>query len=184
MRPTRRDLIAAPLAGAAARAQPALPLTPACGDGDEPTPAQTAGPFYTPGAPLKRDLAADVAGGERITLGGLVLDRDCRPLPGAIVEVWHCDAAGVYDNDGFRLRGHQRADADGRWWFETIVPGLYPGRTRHYHLRAQREGGAVLTTQLYFPGEPGNARDRIFDPRLLLAIDARARLGRYDLVLA
>lgn len=64
------------------------------------------------------------------------------------------------------------------------MPGLYPGRTRHYHLRAQREGGAVLTTQLYFPGEPGNARDRIFDPRLLLAIDARARLGRYDLVLA
>lgn len=160
--------------------------TPACGEAG-PTPAQTEGPFFTPGTPLKRDFTADAAGGgTRIAIAGYVLTRDCEPVPGALVELWHADDDGEYDNDGFRLRGHQFADAQGRWWFETIVPGLYPGRTRHFHVKVQRSGGPVLTTQLYFPGEAANERDFIFDPALLLDI-ARAPDGgyaRFDFVMA
>lgn len=178
---------ALPLAGDVARAQE-LPLapTPACKDGDEPTVAQTAGPFFTPDAPRKHDLASDAPRGEPILLGGFVLDRRCAPLAGALLEIWQADEAGRYDNQGFRLRGHGFTDEWGVWSFRTIVPGLYPGRTRHYHFSVQRPGGRVLTTQLYFPDEPGNARDRIFDPRLVMATGdgPEGRLGRFDFVLA
>jgi len=190
MAQTRRDLLAAllatPLAGAASGQTAALPLTPACDDGDAPTPVQTEGPYFTPNTPRKRDFAADSPGGDRVALVGFALDPSCRPLAGALIELWHCDAAGVYDSDGFRLRGHQFTDAQGRWRFDTIVPGLYPGRTRHFHLKAQPRGGRVLTTQLYFPGEPGNTRDRVFDDRLLLDLATLdgARVARFDLVLA
>lgn len=194
MSSSRRDLLAAllaaPLAGGLAvpaRAQGGLAPTPACDDGDEPTPAQTEGPYFTPNSPEKRDFAADDPGGVPLALAGFALDADCRPLPGVLIELWHCDAAGVYDNAGFRLRGHQFTDAEGRWRFDTIVPGVYPGRTRHFHLKAQPRGGRLLTTQLYFPGEAGNLRDRIFDERLLLDLARAAgggRLARYDLVLA
>jgi protocatechuate 3,4-dioxygenase beta subunit len=109
--------------------------------------------------------------GTHIALAGIVLTRSCRPVPGALVDLWHADDAGRYDNDGFRLRGHQFTDAEGRYAFETIVPGLYPGRTRHFHVKFQAAGEPVLTTQLYFPGEPGNERDSIFDPALLLMVE-------------
>ena len=94
-------------------------------------------------------------------------------------------SSGTYDNSGYRLRGHQFTDAQGRWWFDTIVPGLYPGRTRHYHFKVQRSGGEVLTTQLYFPGESGNERDRIFSEALLLDVTATSdgKFGRYDFVI-
>ena len=80
------------------------------------------------------------------------------------------DETGNYDNSGYKLRGHQFTDAEGRWWFDTIVPGLYPGRTRHFHIKVQAPGARVLTTQLYFPGEPDNARDRIFNQELSLDV--------------
>ena len=102
------------------------------------------------------------------------------------MELWHADEAGAYDKSGFKLRGHQFTDAEGRWWFDTIVPGLYPGRTRHFHLKVQKPGGAILTTQLYFPDEPGNDEDRIFNSALLLDIakSSEGKFGRYDFVVA
>ena len=118
-----------------------LPLTPACDDGDDPTPAQTEGPYFTPATPEKRDFAADSPGGSPVMLAGFALDPACRPLPGTLIELWHCDEAGVYDNDGYRLRGHQFTDREGRYRFETIVPALYPGRARHYHVKVQAKGG-------------------------------------------
>ena len=132
---------------------------PDCGDDDDPTPSQTEGPYFTPQSPEKQDFAADAPGGERITIAGYVLSIDCQPVAKALVELWHADETGAYDNSGFRLRGHQFTDSEGRWWFDTIVPGLYPGRTRHFHLKVQRPGAEVLTTQLYLPGEPDNERD-------------------------
>lgn len=161
-----------------------LAPTIACGDDDEPTISQTEGPYFTPGSPLKRDFAADRPKGERITIAGYVLDEECRPVAKALVELWHADETGAYDNESYTLRGHQFSDDEGRWWFDTVVPGLYPGRTRHFHVKVQRPGGPVLTTQLYFPGEPGNARDRIFDDRLLLAMDTAGdgKFGRFDFV--
>ncbi|HTV67948.1 MAG TPA: intradiol ring-cleavage dioxygenase [Rhizobiaceae bacterium] len=165
---------------------PELALTPSCG---AETVAQTEGPYFTPDTPLKRDFRGDVAsdangGGTPITIAGYVLTADCKPVPGALIELWHCDDGGVYDNDGFRLRGHQFSDGEGRWWFETIVPGVYTGRTRHFHVKVQRPEGPVLTTQLYFPGEAGNDRDRIFDASLLLDIKTApdGGYGRYDFV--
>jgi len=172
------------LRGARAEQNP-LPVTSQCSDGDEPTPRQTEGPYFTPNSPERASLLEDGMPGERIALAGYVLDRRCRPVAGALLDLWHCDAAGVYDNDGYRLRGHQFSDAEGRFVFETIVPGKYPGRTRHYHVKVQAPGRSILTTQLYFPGEPGNERDRIFDPTLLLDIPLEhgPNLARYDFVL-
>jgi protocatechuate 3,4-dioxygenase beta subunit len=121
-----------------------------------------------------------VTGGVRgipLLLTGDVVDTNCRPIRGALLDFWQADAKGRYDNDGFRLRGHQFADGSGRYALRTIVPGLYPGRTRHIHVKVQRPHGKILTTQLYFPGEPRNRTDSIFDGSLLMDI-SRARRGR------
>ena len=193
---TRRDVVRGWLAatslgvGAAGllRAGPAeaqlLPATPSCGAAEAATIAQTEGPFFTPRTPRKRNFRSD-AQGEGFTLIGFVVDRRCQPIPNALVDLWHADARGAYDNTGFRLRGHQLTDAQGRYVFETITPGEYPGRTRHFHVKAQPPNGRVLTTQLYFPGDPGNARDFIFNPRLLMKVEGAAdgKVGRFDFVL-
>src|SRR5262245_5294116 len=173
-----------PRLGHAAGLPEQLRLTPTCADDDDLTPAQTEGPYFTPGSPEKRNFARDAPGGERMTIAGYVLTANCKPVEKARVELWHADQTGTYDNSGFKLRGHQFTDTEGRWWFDTIVPGLYPGRTRHYHLKVQRPGRDVLTTQLYFPGEPENDRDRLFDPALLLDIAeaSNVKFGRYDFV--
>ncbi len=145
------------------------------------TPRQTEGPFYSPGTPLRATL---LEGGEktRFVLAGRVLSPDCRPVANALVDLWHCDERGVYDNQGFRYRGHQFTDAEGRYRFETIVPALYPGRTRHFHVKVQPRGGRLLTTQLYWPNEPANQRDRIYRRELEMRI-AREE-GRFDFVIA
>ena len=162
-------------------AQAPLQPTPACDDGDEPTPAQTAGPFYTPNSPRLADLREPGMAGTPIVLTGYVLTRSCRPVAGALVDLWHADDAGHYGNEGFRLRGHQFTDNSGRYRFDTIVPGLYPGRTRHFHINYQAATQPVLTTQLYFPEEPENARDGLFRPDLLVALAGAA--ARFDAVL-
>ena len=74
----------------------------------------------------------------------------------------------AYDNAGYNFRGHQATDATGRYQLETVIPGLYPGRTRHIHVKVQAPNGPILTTQLYFPDEAANARDGIFDPALIV----------------
>ena len=147
----------------------ALAATPACGDDDEPTLAQTEGPYFTPNSPERASLLEAGLDGPHIALTGYVLTTDCAPVTGALLDFWHADAAGVYDNVGYRCRGHQFTDDQGRYTLETVVPGLYPGRTRHIHVKVQRPNGPVLTTQLYFPDEPGNAGDSIFRPELLMA---------------
>ena len=154
-----------------------LTPTPACDDGDAPTPAQTEGPFYTPDTPRRRSLLEDGVDGERLGLTGLVVDTRCRPIPQALLDFWQADANGDYDTEGYRLRGHQFTDRRGRYRLETVVPALYSGRTRHIHVKVQRRGGDVLTTQLYFPGEPSNGDDPIFDAALLMNV-RRAGAGR------
>lgn len=164
---------------------PRLDPTPACGDQDDPTPPQTAGPFYTPNSPERTSLLEAGMAGTTITLSGQVLTVDCAPVPGALVDFWHADNAGVYDNQGFRLRGHQFTDAEGRYTLETIVPGLYPGRTRHFHVNVQAPDRPILTTQLYFPDEPANAGDGLFDEALLMSVadSEAARTARFNFVL-
>ena len=121
----------------------ALPTTPECGDDDEPTPRETAGPFYTPDSPLRSSLIEPGTRGTRIVVAGTVFAADCRPVAGALLDFWHADDDGEYDNVGYKLRGHLFTDANGRYRLETIVPGIYPGRTRHYHVRVQAPKGRI-----------------------------------------
>ncbi len=114
-----------------------------------------------------------------MTLTGSVLTTACQPVAQALLDVWHADQEGNYDNQGYRLRGHLFTDAQGRYRLETIVPGLYSGRTRHLHVKVQaRRPGPVLTTQLYLPGELANDRDGTFRPELLMEV--REVGGRKD----
>ena len=185
---TRRALIAAlaalPPATLLAQAATVEP-TPACGH-DGPTPRQTAGPYYKPASPQRRDLRGAVTRGEPIDLAGHVVDTYCRPLADVIVEIWHADQAGNYDNRGFQLRAWQRSDAAGRWAFDTIIPQFYSVRTAHYHFRLQRPDGRALVTQLYFPDHPRNKADRIFDPRLTMRMGkaGERRTGSFDFALS
>lgn len=167
-----------------ARAQELAP-TPACSDSEEPTPRQMEGPFFKPRSPRRTSLLDAGVHGTKLVVSGLVLSTLCKPVAGALLDFWQCDDEGNYDNGGYRLRGHQFTDGAGRFRLETIVPGLYPGRTRHIHVKVQAPGRPVLTTQLYFPREPYNREDFLFRPQLLIAMtDAGgSKAGRFDFVL-
>jgi protocatechuate 3,4-dioxygenase beta subunit len=167
--------------------QPALSPTPACHDGDVPTRPEIEGPFFKPASPRRGDLREPGMAGRPAELAGYVLTRSCRPVAGALIELWHADDQGEYDLKGFRLRGHLFADAKGHYAFRTIVPGLYPGRTRHFHVKVQAAAESpVLTTQLYFPDEPRNREDDFFHPELVMQVaTAEDTLrARFDVVLA
>jgi len=109
------------------------------------------------------------------------MGKDCKPIANALLDFWHADEQGDYDNRGFRYRGHVFTDDQGRFRLETIVPGSYPGRTRHYHVNVQPRGKGILTTQLYFPGEKGNQADALYEPELEMKV-ARPGEGSYDFV--
>ena len=159
--------------------------TPACADADDITPPQTAGPFFKPRSPERKSLIESGIQGSKIVLEGNVRSTHCKPVAGALVDIWQADGNGAYDNAGYRLRGHQFADGAGRYRFETVVPGLYPGRTRHFHVRVQAPNRPALTTQLYFPGEPENKRDFIFNAKLVVALSGLpgSKTAKFDFVL-
>ncbi|MEN9434773.1 MAG: hypothetical protein RLZZ422_2362 [Pseudomonadota bacterium] len=166
--------------------QTPLPLTPSCGRGKALTLEQTEGPYFTPNTPLRTDFSTDDKRGKIMILQGIVMSRACEIQSNALIELWHADSRGVYDNEGYKLRGHTFTDAQGRFQFKTVMPGLYPGRTRHFHLKVQRRNGRVLTTQLYFPQEAQNQYDMIFDANLVMRMSQTQGLltGRYDFVVA
>lgn len=145
-----------------------LAPTPECHDNHELTARQGEGPFFKPCSPERSDLREPSAKGRPVELSGVVLTRSFRPVARALIDLWHSDDMGDYDNTGFRYRGHQYTDADGRFRFRTIMPALYPGRTRHYHAKVQAAGGRLLTTQLYFSDEAGNRRDGMYRRELLM----------------
>ncbi len=142
------------------------------------TPQQTEGPFYPLELPLDsdNDLVQIVGQRERaagtiLHLGGRVLGPDGRPVRGARVEIWQCDAFGVYHNSrdrrgpadpNFQGFGATKVDEDGAWRFRTIEPVPYPGRTPHIHFKVSGPGFEPLTTQMYVAGQPLNARDSIY----------------------
>ena len=147
------------------------PPAPTCTAETRATPAQTEGPFYKSGSPERTSLVEPNVSGTRLILTGYVVSRgDCKPLAGAQLDFWQADDRGDYDNSGYRFRGHQLADQAGIYYLETVMPGLYPGRTRHIHVKVRAPTGATLTTQLYFPGEPRNQADGIFNQALLATV--------------
>lgn len=180
------------------------------------TPRQTEGPFY----PLdwSGDADADLvdvkgeaarASGQVLHLQGRVLDLQGQPLAGARIEIWQCDAYGVYRHPrdesggrrrepGFQGRGRATADASGAYRFRTIKPVPYPGRTPHIHVAVTAPQRQKLITQIYVAGEPLNARDPLLasirDPlqreSVLMRLEPAERLeagalaGTFDIVLA
>jgi len=121
-------------------------------------PEQTEGPFYLDGQKVRRNITEGKPG-VPLELRLLVVDvATCRPIRGAAVDVWHCDAAGVYSGTSTQdtqderfLRGVQRTNAKGVATFRTIYPGWYRGRTVHVHVLVHVGGNVVHTGQLYFP---------------------------------
>ena len=190
--PTRRVVLGAGVFAAGSLlmidgsvAQAPLAPTPACHDGDDATVPQTEGPYFKPSSPERTELFEEGMAGQPIELVGFVLSLACKPLAGALLDFWQADDKGRYDNSGFRLRGHQFSDAEGRYRLRSVVPGIYVGRTRHIHVKVQPPGGRVLTTQLYFPGEAQNRSDGLFRKDLLVrtAKNAGRLAGRFDFVL-
>ena len=175
----RRRLL---LAAAALPALPALaqtrPLT--CG---KLTGEQTEGPFFKTDTPQRTSLIEQGSKAPKLVVAGQVLSSRCAPVANALLDFWHADENGEYDNHGFRYRGHQFTDARGRYRLLTIVPAEYPGRTRHIHVKVQAPGARVLTTQLYFRDEPGNRRDGLYRPDLVMRMSAMgAGEGAFDFV--
>ncbi|MFE6870546.1 carbohydrate-binding protein [Kitasatospora sp. NPDC057692] len=160
-------------------------FTPECHDGDAPTIEQTEGPYFKPNSPLRTSLITDSTPGTRLTVSGYVFGRACLPLNNVLMDFWQADVNGNYDNAGYTFRGHQFTNAQGAFSLTTIVPGLYPGRTRHIHVKLQAPNRPVITTQLYFPNEPRNSTDTIYDARLLMNVRqvGSAKEGTYDFVL-
>ncbi|ANW05285.1 hypothetical protein LMTR13_04235 [Bradyrhizobium icense] len=189
--PTRRVVLGAGVFAAGSllmidgsMAQAPLAPTPECHDGEAATLPQTEGPFFKPSSPERIELLEEGMAGQPIELVGFVLTRACKPVAGALLDFWQADDKGRYDNSGFRLRGHQFSDAEGRYRLRSVVPGAYVGRTRHIHVKVQPRGGRVLTTQLYFPGESLNRTDGLFRKELLMrtAKNAGWLAGRFDFV--
>jgi protocatechuate 3,4-dioxygenase beta subunit len=147
-----------------------LQLTASATDGVSLTPSQTEGPYFKASSSERTSLIDPGMSGTPLVITGRVLDSSGQPVAGALLDFWQANAAGAYDNSGYVLRGHQFTDANGQYQLETIVPGLYTGRTRHIHVKVQAPNAPILTTQLYFPDEPRNASDGIFNPALVLPI--------------
>ena len=180
--PTRRAFLAA-------AALPLVAARGALAADPTRTPRQTEGPFYPSRLPLDTDNdllilndAATRALGEVTHLTGKVLDSDGRPVKNAVVEIWQCDHKGVYlatanggggrgapadrSGDGqsdahFQGFGRFVTSSTGEYYFRTIKPVPYPGRTPHIHVMVKRGGKELLTTQCYIKGHPSNARDGV-----------------------
>lgn len=119
------------------------------------TQSQAEGPYYTADTPERHSLVEEGMPGVRLILVGYVLDQNCQPIPNAWLDFWQAGADGEYDNSGYRLRGHQFTDAQGRYHLETVLPGEYASRPiEHIHVKVQASGGEEVTSQLYFPQQP------------------------------
>ena len=162
-----------------------LAPTPQCLDAKDPTPDGGEGPYYTPRSPERADLVDSGPGAQIVELQGRVFSRSCRPLANAVLDMWQADENGVYDNSGFRYRGHIFSDAQGHFRFRTVLPGYYETRTRHFHMKVQAPESRMLTTQLYFPDEQRNRYDQLFMEALLMRVSEtpHALAAHFDFVL-
>ncbi len=169
---TRREFVRGIAWGAAALTAPG-----ALGEALTLTPRQTEGPFYPDRLPLDTDNdlllindSLSPAVGEITHLGGRVLDADGSPIRNAVVEIWQVDGNGVYlhsrsagerPDANFQGYGRFLTGSNGEYYFRTVKPVRYPGRTPHIHFAINRHGKRLLTTQCYVKGEKGNERDGV-----------------------
>jgi protocatechuate 3,4-dioxygenase beta subunit len=172
-----------------------------------PTTHTTAGPLYRPHAPWRTKLCADYEPGEPLSITGTVTaSADCRPIANATLDIWQTNARGLYSNllglenpshpGTFNLRGRTKSDDEGRYHFESIVPGRYPlfwplTRPRHIHVIVTHPQYEPLTTQIYFEGDKYNHSDPWWHASLTIGLeqDVDAESGRvghrgvFDIVL-
>ena len=148
------------------------------------TPELTEGPYFSANSPERISLFEEGMAGTKLVITGYAYSTDCQPVANALLDYWQADSNGVYDNSGYTLRGHQFTDANGRYELTTVVPGIYPGRTEHIHLKLQAPNGRLITSQLFFPESTQNETDGIFDQGLLLAIQKsnEGLLGQFNFV--
>jgi len=206
---SRRDFLRqnAALIGGTLLAGPALAASEAC----RITDSDILGPFYRTSAPFRSKLAGPDEPGERLIISGTVTSADCRPLPGALIEVWQANAKGIYDTykpgnftepTSFHMRGMLYTDDQGRYEIETVMPGSYPipeglpglaewgGRMRpaHIHFKVQEMLHVPVTGQMYFSGDPYIANDPYASRRpgsvIELKPDGGLKRGRFDIALA
>src|SRR5438128_1391586 len=142
----------------------------ACASPAQPIVELTEGPYYKAGAPQNAALRTAGVAGTPLVLTGYVVSRSCQPIANAKLDFWQADGNGNYDNSGYTLRGWQLTDANGAYRLETVIPGLYPGRTEHIHFKVT-VNGQTFTSQLFFPGVAQNEGDSIYSSRMLVTLN-------------
>lgn len=141
--------------------------SPPCTEADL-TPAVRDVAGFKAGSPQRTSLVEAGAQGARVTVSGFVIGLKCGRVKEARLDFWQTDPRGAYDMQGFRFRGHQSTDAEGRYQLETIMPGPIGKRAPHLGVRLTPPGQPPLTTVLFFPDEPRNAADPQFAPKLVM----------------
>lgn len=137
----------------------------------KPTSSLTEGPYYKSGSPERTNLLEPATVGTKLTITGYVFDTNCQSIARAWFDFWQADGNGNYDNVGYKLRGHQFSDTSGKYTLETVIPGRYPGRTPHIHVKVQaNKNSPIITTQLFQSQEPQNQQDAIFNQSLVMNV--------------
>jgi protocatechuate 3,4-dioxygenase beta subunit len=150
-----------------------------------PTDPDDEGPFYKEGAPFREQLFTPGAKGTLLEITGRVISSNGEPIPQSVVDLWNANPQGVYDLQGFALRGKVKADSNGRFRILTLRPPPYGHRTAHLHFKVSGQDHRSVTTQLYFRGEARNYQDGYVRPaRLVTVRTGKTQAVTYDFVLA
>jgi protocatechuate 3,4-dioxygenase beta subunit len=142
----------------------------ACNAPAQPLVELTEGPYYKANPPQNAALRTAGVAGTPLVLTGYVVSKSCQPIANARLDFWQADGNGRYDNTGYTLRGWQLTDAGGAYRLETVIPGLYPGRTEHIHFKVT-VNGRTYTSQLFFPGVAQNEGDSIYSSQMLVTLN-------------
>ncbi len=162
------------------------------------TSADIEGPYWSENHPNRTILANPDEPGTRIFISGVVLYNDCEtPIENAIIDVWHANDNGCYtvfqecqsgntDQDPYNLRGYMRTDENGNYAFESILPGYYSGRPRHFHFKITSPSGFEHITQCYFQNDP--SIDENWEenhPGLIIPLEETESgfIGNFDIIL-
>src|SRR5207302_1343725 len=160
----------APTASSATATQATTTAALACTAPAQALVELTEEPYYKANPPQNATLRTAGVAGTPLTLTGYVVSTSCQPIANAKLDFWQADGNGNYDNSGYTLRGWQLTDANGAYRLETVIPGLYPGRTEHIHFKVT-VNGKTYTSQLFFPGVSQNEGDSIYSSQMLVTLN-------------
>lgn len=143
------------------------------------------GPYYKAGSPQENEIADANTSGQRLILTGRVLDEHGSPVVNAWLDFWQADGNGMYDNAGYRLRGHQYTGENGEFRVETVMPGRYGNRVPHVHVKVKAWNSRVYTTQLFFTNDKSNSSDPLFEPANVMKFSEtpEGKQARFDIVI-